>query len=198
MHFVNSKPGSVYVESNGGYYGLIDVLKHVFAQHRVVYIVRDGRDWVSSTMNVGEVYAPRGLRGVFSHKMPTAMDFPGDPLHDTWRTLSRFEKVCWVWAKLNEYALGTLSGNPQARMFRFEQIFKGSDKYRHFNELVGFATSLPNIDRSRVGSTDGWLERRVHQSTTQFPAWERWTPVQKAQFANICGPLMDRLGYAYG
>ena len=87
--FVNSKPGSVYVESNAGYYGLIPILDKVYTYHRAVYIIRDGREWVSSAMNVGELYGKKGLiRKIFGHKMPSASEFPTDPLYRRWQSMS--------------------------------------------------------------------------------------------------------------
>src|SRR5258705_6636560 len=60
--FISRMPGSVYVESNLGYYGLLDVIPYVFKNYRTIYIVRDGRDWVRSMMNWGEVYGNGGIR----------------------------------------------------------------------------------------------------------------------------------------
>jgi hypothetical protein len=195
--FVNSKPGSVYVESNAGYYGLLDILKNVYARHRAIYLVRDGRDWVSSAMNVGELYGRQGLRKMLAHKMPAASEFPGDPLEKRWESISRFEKLCWAWARLNSYAADSAARNPQARVFRFESIFTGLDKYQALEEVVAFAVDLPGIDRRQIGSTEGWLERKINESSNTFPAWQAWTEEQRCQFKEICGPLMQRLGYEF-
>lgn len=194
--FVNSQPGSIYVESNVGYYGLISILNKVYTHHRVIYIIRDGRGWVSSEMNVRELYGKKGLRKIVSHKMPSASEFPNDPLCECWQSASRFEKLCWAWSKLNGYALNTIAENPCARIFRFEEIFSKEGEYQVLNDLVTFAISLPGIDPRRIGKTDGWLDRKVHESSNEFPAWEKWTTDQKRQFEQICGPLMEELGYA--
>lgn len=195
--FVNSKRGTVYVESNAGYYGLIDILKNAYAQHRAIFLVRDGRDWVSSSMNVGELYGRKGLRKMLAHKMPAASEFPGDPLAGRWESLSRFEKLCWAWARLNAYAVDSAEKNPCARVFHFEDIFSGADRYRALEDLVAFATAVPGIDAGRVGSTQGWLERRINESSNAFPAWQSWTEEHRGAFEQICGPLMQRLGYTY-
>jgi len=195
--FVNSKPGNVYVESNAGYYGLIPILNKVYTHHRAVYIIRDGREWVSSEMNVKELYGKKGLRKIFSHKMPSALEFPTDPLYRRWQSTSRFEKLCWAWSKLNGYALNTIAENPCARIFHFEKIFSKKGEYQVLNDLLTFATSLPGIDPEHIGKTDGWLDRKIHESPNEFPAWEKWPTDQKRQFEQICGPLMEELGYAF-
>jgi len=193
--FISRTPGSVYVESNLGYYGLLDAIPHVFKNHKTIYIVRDGRDWVRSMMNWGEVYGKGMVRGLFAHKWPTAKNKKNDEYASQWDGFSRFEKLCWAWSRLNEYALSTISKNPHARLYRFENIFLDKNRYQSFNDLVSFAVSLPGIEIQRLGSINGWLEQKIHQSSSQFPAWEQWTVNQKRKFEEICGTQMEKLGY---
>ena len=195
MDFVSKMPGSVYVEANLGYYGLLDVIPNVFKWHKEIYIVRDGREWVRSMLNWGEVYGKTGIRKHFSHKWPSADRIFNDPYAEKWKFLSQFEKLCWAWTNLNEYALETAKRNPNTRIFRFEEIFGGNERYAYLADLVAFAISLPGIDPGRIGAIDGWLERKIHQSSAKFPAWENWTLDQKCQFEQMCGPLMKKLGY---
>src|SRR5574339_426393 len=54
--FISKLDGSIYVESNLGYYGLLDITPKVFKNHREIFIVRDGREWIRSMINWGEVY----------------------------------------------------------------------------------------------------------------------------------------------
>jgi hypothetical protein len=195
MGFISKMPGSVYVEANLGYYGLLDVIPAVFKHHREIYIVRDGRDWVRSMFNWGEAYGKKGIRRYFSHQWPAASDIPEDSYAEKWNNFSRFEKLCWAWTKLNGYALNSISTNQHVQVFHFEKIFSGQERYRYLNNLVTFATSLPGIDPEHIGKTDGWLEQKIHQSSNEFPAWEKWTSEQKHQFGQICGPMMEKLGY---
>jgi len=193
--FIHKLPGTAYVEANIGYYGLMDITSRVFRAHRAIFIVRDGRDWVRSHMNWGEFYGKKGLRKLISHNWPTARGLPGDTYTDKWNYMTRFEKLCWAWARLNEYALDTFSGNPHVRVFRFEEIFMGKAKYDVLMEMLTFATSLPGVSSADVGTVQGWLEQKIHKSSEGFPAWENWTNEQKRQFEHICGPLMEKLRY---
>jgi hypothetical protein len=193
--FVRSRSGSVYVESSSAYYGLIDVLKDVYRQHRVVYLVRDGRDWVQSKMNWGRMYAKGGIGGLLSHTWPTALDVADDPYQSRWGSMSRFDRLCWAWVRLNEYALAAIQENPNARLFHFEGLFRSEDRYRYLEDLVRFSTTFPRAEPIAVGPFDGWLERQVHQSEARFPPWEGWSAEHRQQFEAICGPLMRDLGY---
>jgi hypothetical protein len=195
MSFIRKCPGSFYVESNLGYYGLLDITPDVFEHHRAAYIIRDGRDWVRSTLNWGEVYGKKGIRKFFAHKWPKAKDFPDDPLAENWSELALFDKLCWAWANMNEFALNLTNKNPHARVFQFEKIFLGEERYQYLNDLIAFVTSLPDIDPEHIGNIDGWLDRKIHKSSGRFPGWDEWTMDQQRRFVQICGPLMEKYGY---
>jgi hypothetical protein len=193
--FVNSRGGYLYVESNAGYYGLMDVLSEVFEHYRSAYIVRDGRGWVRSKMNWGQMYNKGKVRAIFAHTWPTALDIESDPYRSEWNSMSRFERICWAWTRLNKYALGTVQENPNARIFRFEDIFKSKDRYQHLAELVDFVTYMPGVAPVPTKALDGWLDHQIHKSSGDFPAWPEWSTQHKQQFVEICGPLMEELGY---
>lgn len=195
--FVSSRKGDAYVESNAGYYGLIDISKEVFEHHRIAYIVRDGQSWVRSKMNWGQMYNKSRIRGLLAHTWPTAAEIEGDPYAQEWPAMSRFEKICWAWARLNEYALSTLERNPGARVIRFEEIFESSNRYLHLADLVNFAAELPGVEPVPAEALEGWLDQKIHGSRGNFPAWSDWSPRQKQQFSQICGPLMEELRYEF-
>jgi hypothetical protein len=192
--FVFAQSGSIYIEASIGYYGLIDVLETVYACHRIAYIVRDGRDWVRSHMNWGEMYGKGKIRSLIAHTWPAATDLKGDSYAMSWNSMSRFERLCWAWSRLNEYALETVENNPTARPFFFEDIFRSNDRYQHLEDMVQFLVNFQGIGEIK-GSLEGWLDRKIHGSTNQFPKWEDWTTEQKNQFSVLCGPLMKELGY---
>jgi hypothetical protein len=196
-NFINSQKGSIYIESNSAFYGVIDVLPDVFNEHRVIYLVRDGRDWIRSMMNFTAVtmYGKGWLRTLISPDWPTATDLKDEPFATRWPSMSVFEKLCWAWTRLNEYALDSVRENQHARVFRFEDIFKGKDRYKHLQDLVTFAAS--HNKHSSEFSLDGWLERKIHGSNNHFPEWNGWSSSQKQQYKVICSPLMERLRYKF-
>jgi hypothetical protein len=193
--FIHSQEGSLYIEANIGYYGLIDVLRNVYEHCRVVYIIRDGRDWVRSHMDWGEMYGKGRIRSLLAHTWPTACETE-DPYKSKWESMSRFERLCWAWARLNEYALRTIQENRNARLFRFENIFRSEDSYQHLADLVEYATTFPHAGRIATSPLDGWLEQQIHRSFARFPLWEEWTKEERRQFEVLCGPLMRALDYS--
>ncbi|MFW6116706.1 MAG: hypothetical protein ACOC6F_03170 [bacterium] len=193
--FVLSRTGLVYIEANAGYYGLIGVLKDVYAHHRVAYLVRDGRDWVRSHLNWGEMYGKGKIRRLVAHTWPTALEIRGDPYAEKWRMMSRFERICWAWTRLNGYALKSIQRNPDAEVFRFEDVFKSESRYQHLAELVDFATDMPGVEPVPPRALEGWLDRKIHESSGKFPAWPEWPSQHRGKFLEICGELMETLHY---
>jgi len=193
-NFIVGLPGSFYVESSLAYYGLIDVAADVFKTHRLIYIIRDGRNWIRSKMNRGVMYNRGLIRGLFAHRWPTGKDFPNDEVWNSWEELSRFERICWAWTILNRYALETINMNPSSKLFYFEDIFESQNNDQNLEELVNFSTSHMNV-RVLGESLTGKLEKRVNTSSGDFPDWEEWSGVDRRIFYRVCGSLMKDLGY---
>jgi hypothetical protein len=195
--FVQSRTGSTYVESNVGYYGLIDVLSQTFEHHRTVYVIRDAHDWIRSHMNWGQMYNKSRIRAILAHTWPMASEIADDPYCSEWHSMSRFERLCWAWVRLNTYALGSVRANPSARTFRFEDVFTSDERYEHLTDLVNFAVDLPEVDPVPPRALAGWLDQVVHRSSGDFPAWSGWSTEDKQKYAEICGPLMEELRYGF-
>lgn len=194
-NFIESQESNVYFESNDGFYGLIDILPDIFDKQRVVYIIRDGRDWIRSKMDWAEMYNKGCIKRMLGHTWLTARNFRDDDYYSSWSEMNRFERLCWAWEKLNRKALATLSGNPHAKMYKFEHIFKGEDRYNKLEELIEFLFDHPGLNIGNAYKSHEWLERKIHKSSRQFPAWTDWTSEQKNTFITICGSLMEDLDY---
>lgn len=199
--FISSRPGNIYVESSTAHYGVIDILTKVYSKHRVVFIVRDGRDWVRSWMNWGErggMYTKGKIRGIWAHRWPTANDFQKDPYSILWNSMSRFEKLCWAWQKLNSYALRTAALNDCAKVYRFEDIFSRDHENGHIVDLIEFATGFLELrDAVDLRSVRQSIQNRVHESSGAFPAYSDWSQKQKDVFQELCGTLMKQMEYDF-
>ncbi len=195
--FVASLGGKIYAEANPQMWGLIDVLPAVFPNSTTLFFVRDGRQWVRSWLAFwGGRYGPRDIVGRLGLGRLSAKMFPEDPWHGAWDGFDLFEKQCWLWVATNRFAMDGLARNPHGRMWKYEDLFLGDDRYRNLRELMDFVTTFPDGTHVAYGSVDGALERRAHASQPErFPDWPDWSDRQVAQFQRICGPLMDELGY---
>jgi hypothetical protein len=193
--FIRSQTGKVYVESNAGYYGLIDIIYNLSYNHNSIYIVRDPRSWIQSKINWNVMYNKGTLKSLLVHTWPKASEIPTDPFFNKWHKMTRFEKLCWAWSKMNGFALANLNYNPNAKIYKFEDIFESENRYDNVKDLVEFATTFQDGTKLDYKPLDGWLEKKVHGSSGGFPSWENWTKEQKETFRRMCGPLMEKLGY---
>ncbi len=193
--FIFSQTGSLYIESSIGYYGILDLLNGAFESYRAVYLIRDGREWVRSNMNWGQMYGKSPLQGVFAHQWPT-----GDDLADVnrldWQHMSRFEKLCWAWANLNNHALKAARKDQQVMVVRFEDIFQAEDRVINLRDLLSFLSEISGEIPGNNLDLEGWLSRQIHPGQGGFPAWENWSMDQRRIFEKHCGQLWADLGYS--
>ena len=178
---VNRVPGVLYVESNFGYYGLLDIIPDVFSNVRIVYIIRDGRDWVRSWMNAGELYEKGKFRSLFVHTWLRADELDDDPYKEKWEEMSRFEKICWAWVRLNEFALTALDSNEHAKLIKFEDIFQSNRRYENLDNLLKFCLSINGLEKLPRKSTQGFLDRKINHIEFNYPGWDLWETRQKKQ-----------------
>lgn len=195
--FMGSR-GQVYVECNNQFYGLIDVLPEAFPNSKVIYMIRDGREWVRSMMaRTGGVHRRYEARNLVPGGLVTPRDVPGDPWGKRWDSLDHFSKNCWWWMALNGYALNSISKNPHARMWKFEDVFLGENRYECLRDLVDFASHFPDGTTVESASLEGTLQTRRNVSRGGPDHWTEWSPGWVAQFQRICGDFMSRLGYGF-
>jgi len=193
--FIESFNESVYVEASYHYYGLLDVLPNVFKRHKAIYIVRDGREWIRSHMNKLEWYHEKNPHTKYNTRI-SPMIFPEDEYNLKWNSMSRFEKLCWAWAKINNYALSSIKKNPNAQLVYFEDIFLSNQKYDNLKTIVDFLTDIPYYEKIHYDVLEDILDKKINKPPIyKFPHWRKWSQEQLGQFKEICGSVMEKLGY---
>ena len=193
--FIESFNESVYVEASYHYYGLIDVLPNVFRRHKAIYIIRDGREWIRSHMNKLEWYHEKNPHTKYNTRI-SPMIFNDEKYNLKWNSMSRFEKLCWAWAKINNYALSSIKKNPNAQLVYFEDIFLSNQKYDNLKTIVDFLTDIPYYEKIHYDTLEGILDKKINKPPTyKFPHWRKWSQEQLGQFKEICGSVMEKVGY---
>lgn len=168
---------SYYGEVNPGLGNHIIALQSIF-NAPVYLLVRDGRKVVRS------LYSRNHFRG--NHTSNLIRPKKDSPYFHEWGSLSRFEKLCWFWASLNEAYL-----NAADNVIRFEDLI--SD-WEIFNRIF-------NVDMPLNVSKDLWLSSVSRKTNAtpkyQLPPYENWSDEQKELFDKHCGKMMLRFGYEY-
>jgi len=161
----------------------------------LIHLVRDGRDFVRSAW-VREVGLP-------SQPQLPIVPADGEPHADRWGRMSRFERICWIWAHTN----GMLADAVERRV-RLEDVLSS---YAAFREGVlepaaldvGEARWREAVARPRNTSEQyrarRWLREKIGRKTLPpaqpLPPWREWSREYRDAFWEICGPVMERLGY---
>lgn len=189
-----AKDAEVVVCSSGHIYGLMGLLDEIYSDSRFVFVLRDPRTWIGSALHKIE-YSLYGPIEIFYRKISLQPScFSDDPYLAQWRKMSKFEKYCWFYAKLNEIVLSEMQDKPNFRVFRYEDIFLSEQKTEHFQELLTFATdfsagAMPCHFKAEL------MGKKVDSKQSAPASWEGWTPEQAQIMQKHCGKIMQQYGY---
>ncbi len=143
---------AIYGEVNPAIRHHVDALRALFGHITVIHLVRDARTFVPSVM-ARERFT--GADRVLGERPPTPQ------IADAWKTMTRFEKVCWMWAHENDYLAQRADG-----LARFEAI---TDSYRSFSQQLLAPLNL-------TISEQAWRQRAARSLNPTRPAAARPAP----------------------
>jgi len=212
-----------YIESNPGLSSLIPVIKNIFPSYKIIHVIRDGRDWVRSTINRG-IYSSildRSLTPIIPLLRPfvpsktkinkfkkinfnaylrdiwrfRALDFKNDPYYQKWAYMSQFEKNVWLWNKIDDMIFREIKDDPNAKTIKFENIFDKEKGYQGINDIIHFF-DLDNLSKSSNLNIDHIFSKKINLSPLySFPTWKFWNKNYTKQFNEIAGDKMKRYEY---
>jgi hypothetical protein len=188
-----------YIEANNNLAWLIPAVRTLFPRYRIIHVVRDGRDvvrsWygkrVNSTDSSAAVFA--GSNDV--RRRIGADDMPGDEYYAHWSSMTRFERLCWMWSRTDAAIQDAIDGDERCRTIRFEDIFDESGGFVGAKSLISSLAegrTKPDIDLIR----DQLSIRSNASETHALPHWCNWSHEWRAAFAAIAGAQMQRNGYS--
>ena len=159
----------VFFEANNRLFSLTGPIRLAFPEARFVFLHRDGRDVVRS--------------GLQRHWYKEGDRFDRIRLGAA-AVGSSFAKACRYWAEVNQRIISDM------RVFqcpyialRFEDLVQGRglEPLEDFLDVrLSRCAQLPAANR-----TENW----------SVPAYENWCEPWRLEFDNICGPVMQQLGY---
>ena len=193
--FYRSIDKELIIESYSGWYGAIPAIRSLYRNYKIVVIVGDPRDWVVSNMNWGTMYGKRDwISRLGLGRLAPAMT--GDAqFEDQWQSFSQFQKLCWAWKTIYEIILRTVENDPNALIFKFEDIFRSEKKYENLAKLLSFISEFPEKKFSyRV--PEAVLEKKVNINISyEFSGDENWDAKMSNDLKNICSSTALKFNY---
>jgi hypothetical protein len=197
LNHLNKNSLNIYVESNNNLSYLIPVLRSEFPNYKIIYIQRDGRDFVRSAYSKNTKGKWVGEVPFLSKKDPRNRlnpSFLKDDLYSNdWDNLSRFENICWNWSRKDSLIYNEVYNDSKTIILKFENLFV-TKQPSEWNRLIDFLDLRKNIINENILS---YMKANKSNQTKTFklPEWKQWTEEQKRQFIKIAGEHMSNLGY---
>jgi hypothetical protein len=153
-------------------------LLQVLPEAKMFHLIRDGKNVLRSMMS----------RELFAFNDPMAKlirPAPQDPYAEEWGSMSRFEKLCWLWQEDNRFMRETIG-----HTVKFELLVSDYEYFRtRLLEHVGLSVTH-----------DDWAAHTpqiINKTPTyRMPAFEEWDPAERHAFDRICGDEMAANGYS--
>ncbi|MEW6240181.1 MAG: sulfotransferase domain-containing protein [Chloroflexota bacterium] len=179
-----------HIDANCFLYGLAALAPELYPNVKIIHIVRDPRDYVTSHLNFSRQKETSFIANYFVPFWQPNPFLVGEIPWTRAMGFSRFERYCWVWDFKNRL-MSSLEGTGTAYLrVRFEDVFDAPDPAEPFNAITDF------IGLPRAKGIADYFRTRVNQAgRNAFPDWTDWPPRRCAQLQEVCGKQMARYGY---
>lgn len=117
---------------------------------------------------------------------------PHHPDFERWHTMSRFQKVCWLWNETYQRILHYLEDLPENRytVIRFEDLIDNPETAEQLFHFLG-------LDGYDAGAVQSVLSRPLNKQTQgAFPKPGEWTPDYHQMLWNECEKTVQEYGYS--
>lgn len=187
---------AVYGECDQKIWNLIPILDEILPTCKFIWLIRDGRDVVSSTLSRGwfsareEIYGKRnvgdiGARWIY-YRLHGAKCKEFEDV--VWEDMTTFERNCWYWNYINSGIQKHLSQIPTQRklMVRLEDINEKFNEIFHFLQVRSH-----NISPEKKNTKEEWRKHYISLGLFEDSKWPEWNIKQKSLFTRWCGDKMD-------
>lgn len=190
---INNIDKEIYIESSGHIYGAVDLLDEIIDESKFIFIIRDPRDWVKSAMNTFEyiLYGPLDL-DILNISIK-AENINEDEFKNQWSNMSKFEKYCWYYDKVNSFVLEKMKGKSNFRIYKHGELFNNKEV---FFDMLKFASQFEDGFKTTFSFREK-LMKKVHSNADKksFAGWKKWDSNMIEIFSTHCGEWMDKFDF---
>ncbi len=161
--------------------------------YKIIHLVRDPRDFVTSFMN----WRRQRLRRMFLHHcvpfwQPSPLLCPEYSAASR-LGMSKFEHYCWIWNFKNSFFRSEFGNGNAYFLLRSEDLFspsKGAATFKRMLSFLGYSSVVDGFEELAI--------TKVNPSKSKgFPRWQMWSRSQARALDRQCGKLMARYGYGF-
>lgn len=180
------------VESNYQWWSLAGELHRIWPESKLIGIIRDPRTWVRSWLNQKHRYDELDKVEMLPPGRLSPARLGEAEWAGRWSEIGTFGRLAWEWRTIYRHLSGCIDAVPNARMFRFEDLFY--DDGSAMADLVHFAAEHGG-HRYKVADLDGFRRSVTNESQSITPEWRDWSSEQARLLDELCSDLMRRYGY---
>lgn len=169
--------GKQYGESHPKLSFVFPALNEAFPTAKYIWLLRDGRDTVSSFHARGWYTGSKELHAWETWRIQG--DQTGDFSKKEWAGLSPFEKCCWHWTHVNR------------RIQRSLDVVAERSLRVRLEKLQGSASTLFGLLGLTPPSNPMLITANTAMSHHRLTKYSQWSKDQTAAFMDYCGPAMD-------
>ncbi len=177
---------SRYIENNPYYYNCINIIKRLFPETKIIWIVRHPKSFIISHIKwERQRLKSRVANYLIPFWQPVSYKEQLQGLH--YYYYQRVEVYSKVWLRKNQTIAGSLKKNDNYYLIKFEEVFNPHNGISSLTTLLDWL-GLPLVKPL----PQNLLEHKVNSSSSSEQKWD-----EKCEriMRNHCKTMMDRLGY---
>lgn len=183
--FAEASSGDFYVAVNPYFRFAGAILEEQFGW-RVAHLVRHPKTYLES------VY-PRRIFTEFDtglHQLPMS----DDPFQAKWHRASRFEKLCWYYAKTLTYFKSS-----NINWYKYEELTRSTKAINEMMEDLGLPLFAADFKLTRFNSKNALKNKLISLKNPSFKPeqlrWESLSPTEMDTYRTYFEPLAQYFGY---
>ncbi|MDQ3973739.1 MAG: hypothetical protein M3276_05300 [Actinomycetota bacterium] len=185
--------GKVYGECANKLSYVLPAVRLAFPEAQVVWLVRDGRDFVASALQRGWYSQQENDRPVSDwQRWRIQGDRAGAMSQREWGSLDAFAKTCWLWTWTNEL-IGSDIGDADHLLVRIEELGRLLPRLCSWLAIEPTDFMLTRANRRRTAADLQGADPRKSYNVDRIATFQDWNSQQRAVFERWCAHPMDEL-----
>lgn len=187
--------GRRYGEANNRLALVIPPLLEAFPSVQIVWLLRDGRDYVASELQRGAYQNSSQPWWATSKwdRFRIRGDKAGAVSAAKWAQWDPFAKICWQWDWVNRRIAEGLAQieADHTRRLRIEDVRRDLAGLAGWLDITPVEFVVPQANRRRAQDDPGGAHSSPANNVGRIGYWPQWTDPMRCTFEELCGDTMD-------